>query len=86
MTNAELFNKWIEERDKVVKTYDVNAFKKFFKKWQKIGVYEKSMPLPPDNVIEISLRKMVYHMTSATKAEKKEAEEWLYAHGSSPDI
>lgn len=86
MTTKKLFKKWMVERDKVVKTYDVYAFKEFFKKWQKLGVYEKSMPLPPDYVIEISLRKMVYHMTSATETERKEAEEWLYAHGSSPDI
>ena len=83
---VKIFNEWIKERDKVVKTYDIDAFKAFWHKWQAKGVYDKQMSLPSDNVIEISMRKMVYHMTSATSAEKKEAEEWLYEHGSSPTL
>lgn len=79
-------SEWLKERDEVVKTYDIEKFKQFFRKWQVKGIYDRKMPLPADEVIEISLRKMVYHMTSATEEQKKEAEAWLIAHGSSTSI
>lgn len=82
----KMLGEWLEERDRVVKKYDVEEFKLFFKKWQGKGMYDKRMPLPSDEVIEISMRKMVYHMTSATEQEKKEAEAWLIAHGSSTNM
>jgi len=82
--NDKILKEWLLERDNVVKTYDIDAFKAFWYKWQKKGLYDKSMPLPDDEVIEISMRKMVCNMTNATDAEKKDAEEWLYQHGSSP--
>ena len=75
---------WLKERNKVVKTYDVDAFKKFYEKWMAKGFY--TMPLPNDLVIALSMRKMVYHMASATEQEKQEAAEWLKAHGSSTEL
>lgn len=66
-----LVKKWVKERDKVVKTYDVNQFKNFFRKWQNKGIYDKSMPLPADETIELAMRKMVCHMANATDTEKK---------------
>jgi len=83
MTDKE-FKKWIKERDEIVKTYDVEKFKDFYKKWSKKGLY--TLKLPADNIIEISMRKMVYHMTSATEEQKKEAEKWLKEHGSSTEL
>lgn len=53
--NMGMLNQWRKERDKVVKTYDVEAFKKFYIKWTKRGLYD--MKLPADEVIEISMRK-----------------------------
>ena len=82
----KVLKQWLKERDKVVKTYDINAFKAFWYKWQKKGVYDRHMLLPPDKVIEISMRKMVYHMTSATEEEKRGAEQWLIEHGSSTEM
>ena len=75
---------WIKERDEVAKTYDVDLFKAFYAKWQARGLY--NMKLPPDKVIEVSLRKMVCNMASATEEEKQEAEKWLLEHGSSPSL
>jgi len=83
MTDKDL-KKWIKERDEVVKTYDVEKFKDFYKKWSKKGLY--TLRLPADNIIEISMRKMVYHMTSATEEEKKAAEKWLLDHGSTTEL
>lgn len=85
-SDKRLMKEWVKERDEVVKTYDVEKFKQFFRKWQIKGIYNKRTKLPADNVIEISLRKMVYHMTSATEEEKKEAKAWLLDHGSSTSI
>lgn len=82
--NKVLMKKWLKERDEVVKSYDVEAFKKFYHKWTRLGVYQ--VTLPPDKVIEISLRKMVYYMTSATPEEKAEAEKWLLDRGYDTEV
>ena len=78
--------RWIKERDEVALSYDVEKFKAFFRKWQLLGVYSKGMKLPADNVIEITMRKMVYHMAKSTQEQKKEAEKWLIEHGSSTSL
>lgn len=83
MTENEM-KKWLKERDKIAKTYDVKKFKDFYRKWSKKGLY--TLRLPADNVIEISMRKMVYHMTSATEDEKKEAEQWLLDRGYTTEL
>lgn len=75
---------WIKERDEAVRTQDIEKFKEFYKKWSARGFYRNG--LPSDEVIEISLRKMMYHIASATEEEKQTAKEWLEAHGSSTDI
>lgn len=85
LTKAQI-RKWVKERDAVVKTYDIEKFKAFWIKWQKKGLYDKRMALPPDNVIEISLRKMVCATTSATDAEKEEAKQWLSQRGYSSEL
>jgi len=79
------FKKWIKERDEVMKTYDVTAFKVFYRKWYEKGIYDTPI-LPPDNIIEISMRKCVYHMTSSTKQEKEEAAKWLSEHWSNTEL
>lgn len=75
---------WLKERDEVVKTYDVNKFKAFYVKWKMMGLY--SLPLPSDDVIEVSMRKMVYNMLSSTEGEKDEAKKWLIEHGSTTEM
>lgn len=72
---------WKKERDEVTKSYNVEAFKKFYRKWQSVGLYAPTMALPNDDVIEITMRKMVYNMNSATDEEKAEAEKWLTDRG-----
>lgn len=81
MTNKEWIKIWLRERDEVTKTYDVEAFKVFYRKWKARGLYQ--LPLPEnDEVIERTMRKMVCNMKSATEEEKAEALEWLKARGS----
>lgn len=79
MLDKKKLKEFVKERDKVVKTYDVEKFKEFYAKWENKGYYY--LPLPKDNIIEISLRKMVYNMKSATEQEKTEAKAWLEERG-----
>ena len=75
---------WIKERDEAVRTQDIEKFKAFYKKWTDRGFYRGG--LPSDEVIAISLRKMLYHLGNATEEEKAYAEKWLKEHGSSTDL
>lgn len=77
---------WLKERDAVAKSYDVSEFKKFYKKWQDVGLYSPTVGLPRDEVIEISMRKMVFNMASATPDEKAEAEKWLTDRGYTTEV
>lgn len=76
---------WCEERDEVIKKQNVEEFKAFYSKWKARGIYEIELPLN-DMVLEITLRKMLYHLKSATKEEKAEAEKWLTERGCSTDM
>ena len=83
--NQQKWNRlWKEERDKVIKTYDLELFKKFYEKWRKRGVYYSE--LPQGKILEISMRKCVYAMTSATEEEKAEAKKWLEERGYTTEL
>ena len=75
----ELMQEWILERNVVIRSLDVEKFKAFWKKWSARGFYRNG--LPDDEVIEISLYKMLYNLESATEEEKKKAKEWLESRG-----
>ena len=84
-TVKELMKIWKQERDAAFRSQDVETFKEFYKKWQARGFYR--LPLPAnDKVIEISLRKCLYHMKGATQAEKDAAAKWLHDHGCDTDL
>lgn len=70
---------WKAERDKAIKSQDVDTFKAFYNKWKKRGFYE--LELPNDIVLEITLRKMLYNLKGATPQEKATAAKWLTEHG-----
>lgn len=77
---SEILATWMAERDKAIKTLDVEKFRAFYREWMDRGIYQ--WPLPRDDkIIEISLRKMLYNLQSATEEEKAEAERWLTEHG-----
>ena len=75
---------WLKERDEAAYSFDVDKFKKFYEKWQKRGVY--NMPLPSDEVIEISMRKMVCSMANPDEDKLAEARAWLSERGYSWSI
>lgn len=75
----ELMQEWILERNVVIRSLDVEKFKAFWKKRSARGFYRNG--LPNDEVIEISLYKMLYNLESATEEEKNKAKEWLESRG-----
>ena len=83
--DAKLVALWTKERDEVVKTYDVEKFRNFYRKYQILGVYPAEFNLPKDESIQITMHKMVYHMRYATPKEKADAAKWLKDHGISLD-
>lgn len=83
--DQKMLSRWVKERDEVIKTYDVQKFKDFYRKYQLLNVYPKEIQLPKDEVIMVSMHKMVYHMASATAKEKADAAKWLKDHGISLD-
>lgn len=75
---------FVLERDKAVKSLNVAEFRKFYARWYKRGIYH--LPLPPsDHIIEISMRKMMLMIKSASDQEREEAKKWLDERGLSYD-
>ena len=79
MSDVYELRQWIEERDEALYTFDVDTFKEFYRKWQEHGFYTE--PLPPDEVIEIIMRKMVCCLANPPKDKLAEARLWLFDHG-----
>ena len=77
--NLSLIKQYNKERDKTVASLDCETFKKFCKKW--------GNPIPPtDEIIEITMRKMMYHINSFSEEEKQSAKEWLESRGFSTEV
>lgn len=76
--------KWRKERDEAIRSLDLEKFKAFYLKYQKMGIY--SLNLPRDEVLEVSLRKSLLTMVNATDEEKNGARAWLIEHGYSTEI
>lgn len=79
MSNLETLIAYNIDRDIAVASLDVETFKQFCKRW---GYQVPSS----DFVIEITMRKMMYHITTFPKEERKAAKEWLEAHGCTTDL
>ena len=84
MNKKEWHDIWLKERDESIRTQDIEKFKEFYDKWKARGVYQLDMP--SDKVIEISLRKSLYHLGNATDEEKAYAKKWLNDRGYSTDV
>ncbi len=75
---------FVLERDKAVKSLNVDEFREFYLRWYKRGIYH--LPLPQsDHIIEISMRKMMLMIKSASDQEREEAKKWLDERGLSYD-
>lgn len=72
---------WVVDRDNAACSFDVAEFKKFYNKYAKMGVYPGVIDLPSDEVLEVTMRKMVLAMANPPADKYSEACEWLIAHG-----
>lgn len=81
--NYKEIKDFVKDRDKAVReacrTGDLESFKAFYEKYKKRGLYK--LPLPSDEVLEISIRKMLLNTASATIEEYAEAYKWLIERG-----
>lgn len=84
MTKSSL-DIFVLERDKAVKSLNVNEFREFYLRWYKRGIYHLPLPLN-DKIIEISMRKMIIYMRSASDQEREEAKRWLLEKGYDTEI
>lgn len=75
---------FVKERDEACQSFDVETFKKFHKRWVELGVYEPF--IVEDDVIEISMRKMVCNMANPNPEKLKEAKKWLKERGYSTSL
>ena len=81
----KMFKKWNSELDSVLLTHDVEAFKKFYKKWYMLGFYELPLPMS-DRIIRASMEKMICNKTNMPESEKKKAAEWLVENGFTTEL
>lgn len=75
---------WRKELHAAICSQDVEGFKSFYAKWEKLGMYEARM-LPEDEVIEVLLRKMALCVTDIPENVKQSAREWLKERGHKTD-
>ena len=80
-----LATRYAKERDAatiaVVEGESLEVFKAFVTKWKDLGMYPPCFKLPSDEVLEISIRKMVIHETNAPESTKQKAAKWLLERG-----
>lgn len=76
---------YVSDRDEAtieaVKTDSLEPFKNFINKYKTLGFFPTCFSLPSDDVLEISVRKMVIHETRAPQDVKDKATEWLLSRG-----
>ena len=70
-------NKFKQERDKVLLTFDLEKIKRFYKKYRDLLIFPY---LPPDDIIYRDSMKDILLMGKATKRQKKRAKAWLDEH------
>lgn len=70
---------WQQELHEVLLTESVEEFKKFYAKWTERGFYQ--LKLPPDEVLEVSLRKMIFSDKKIPIERRLVAAAWLEDRG-----
>ena len=82
---AWLIARYAKERDAatiaVVEGESLEVFKAFVTKWKDLGLYPPDFKLPADEILEITIRKMVLHEVNAPANTKSLAAAWLLKRG-----
>lgn len=68
---------YVQDRDEAAASFDLDKFKAFIIKWN-----GEAFPMPSDDVLEITMRKVAVHCTSLDVDTRVEAFRWLLEHGS----
>ena len=75
--------KFVKERDEMLLKRDVNELRKFVN--DREGIYERffiiALNTASDEVLEITLHKMIANVTSLPREFVEESKEWLKARG-----
>lgn len=83
--DMQMIKDFVRDRNRAVrmahKTDDMSYLKDFYHKWMKKGIYQTDLP-DDEEVLKRTVRKMLYHISSASEEEKAEAKAWLEARGS----
>lgn len=76
---------YVKDRDKatiaVVEGESIEVFKAFVNKWRDLGFYPSCFKMPSDEVLEITVRKMVIYEINAPESTKEKARDWLLSRG-----
>lgn len=80
MISDKLIAQFVKERDEAILSLDLDTFREFYKKWASKGVYDPYF-MPPDEILEISLYKMVLAIKSAPPDKREIAKRWLIDRG-----
>ena len=73
MSNYEILRQFVKERNDACSSFDLVKFKSFFRKY-------RGGKLPSDEVLEITMRKMVVNIEPKLP-QYEEAKEWLLSRG-----
>lgn len=78
---------FVRRRDEAAQSFDVKKFKEFMKWGVDNGFYDERMiKLVRDDVLEITMRKMVIHCKNASDENVGKAVKWLLARGYDLDM
>lgn len=78
MNRDEMIKEYVNDRNAAVKTMNVEAFKAFIRKYMNTG---DMPPMPSDDVLEITMRKMAVHSKGLDVDTRVEAFRWLLERG-----
>ena len=79
---VRILKQYNRERDEAVQSLDIAKFKEFYKKWK----YYMEIELPPDEILEVTIRKMACHCSGISEEKKQEAREWLISRGYTEEL
>lgn len=81
-------DQYVKERDEMLMKRNVDEFRKFIKKWKK--AYDKLtyevMSIASDDVLEITMHKMIVNVTDMPKELKQDSIYWLSTRGYSAKL
>lgn len=79
---------YVKDRNKMLKTLDVNEYRKFVEKYKKIFTrkYVSTVMNSSDEVLEVAMRKAIIQIVNMPKKLKEESKTWLIERGFSLEL